>query len=160
LVIAAAQNQVWDDSAFVKLSAGSLANVTSIQLMVSEQNSGGTNLGNDLGPTFTPGSGALGSSRQSYSFTVASATAAFIRPGILIQFPSGVAVNFTLRIGWPQIELGAFVTSPILTTNAAATRPIDVIVLASQPSYGANYSIFFDGVPGAPTATAINQWCI
>jgi len=41
--------------------------------------------------------------------------------------PLGVSVDFTVRIGWPQMELGSVATSPIRTTTAAATRNADVI---------------------------------
>jgi hypothetical protein len=39
-----------------------------------------------------------------------------------MKYTNGLAVDITLRIGLPQLELGAFATSPILTTAAAATR--------------------------------------
>jgi len=41
--------------------------------------------------------------------------------------PLGVSVDFTVRMGWPQMELGSVATSPIRTTTAAATRNADVI---------------------------------
>ncbi len=39
--------------------------------------------------------------------------------------------DVSIRIGWPQVELGAFPTSPIRTTNAASTRAADVITIPS-----------------------------
>jgi hypothetical protein len=64
--------------------------------------------------------------RRAGTLTIASATSAFIQPQIVVTFNSGVAIDITLRIGLPQLELGAFATSVIPTTTAAATRAADV----------------------------------
>jgi hypothetical protein len=55
----------------------------------------------------------------------------------------GVAVDITLRIGMPQLELGAFATSVIPTTTAAATRAADVAVMT-----GANFSNWYNQSEG------------
>jgi aryl-phospho-beta-D-glucosidase BglC (GH1 family) len=47
-------------------------------------------------------------------------------------------IDFTLRIGWPQTERGASVTSPIRTTNAAATRQADVVTLTGAAQTALN----------------------
>jgi hypothetical protein len=46
-------------------------------------------------------------------------------PALFFNQSSG-AIDITLRIGLPQLEQGAFATSPILTSTAAATRSADV----------------------------------
>src|SRR5262249_37063800 len=48
----------------------------------------------------------------------------------------------TLRIGWPQLELGSSVTSPIRTTNAAVTRAADVLTVTNPPPFGSAASKF------------------
>jgi hypothetical protein len=53
----------------------------------------------------------------------------------------GQAFDFTLRIGMPQRELGAFVSSPIPTTNGAITRASDALT-ANFPDIGASLTAF------------------
>jgi len=60
----------------------------------------------------------LGASRKPFIFTLAGgATTAFVQPLLGLAVTSGQAIDITLRIGWPQIEQGASVTSPISTGN-------------------------------------------
>jgi hypothetical protein len=58
------------------------------------------------------------------------------------------AVDFTIRLYAPQLELGAFATSPIITTGAAGTRGVDtafVTGLAGLPPF----TFFTEGDAGA-----------
>jgi hypothetical protein len=57
---------------------------------------------------------------------------------MVFSFTAGVATDITLRIGLPQLEQGAFATSVIPTTTAAATRAADVAVMT-----GANFSNWY-----------------
>ena len=58
-------------------------------------------------------------------------------PAILFGQTSG-AIDITIRIGLPQLEQGAFATSAIPTTTAAATRSADVASIT-----GANFSSWY-----------------
>jgi len=54
--------------------------------------------------------------------TLANASTINVRNAIDFLFPNGVAVDFTVRIAWPQLEQSSFVSTPIRTTGVSATR--------------------------------------
>lgn len=153
--IAAVVGQTWTESLFLKLQAGSLTNVTAWTIRIQEFDAGGTSLllGN---VALSAPTGTL--TRQQGTRTLTQATTAFIRPVLVIAVTSGVAVDFTLRIGWPQPEQGAYASSPIRTTSASATRAADVITLNLPPTFGSAYSLFAQGIPDAPTSYATDQY--
>jgi hypothetical protein len=88
--------------------------------------------------------------RRAGTLTIASATSAFIQPQVAISFASGVAIDITLRIGLPQLEQGAFATSVIPTTTAAATRSADVASIT-----GSNFSGWYRQDEGTVFADAL-----
>jgi hypothetical protein len=47
---------------------------------------------------------------------------------------NGATYDFTIRIGWPQMELGSVATSPIVTTGSTASRVADVVSLTGASS--------------------------
>jgi hypothetical protein len=119
-LIAAAQNQIWTGSAFFALIAGSLANL-SVSIDLDERGPGGGHLTfNVSATTIVPTATTL--PRYFNTATLSIATTAFVSPGLFLGFNNGVAINFTLRIGWPQLEQGGAATPPIRTTGAAASR--------------------------------------
>jgi hypothetical protein len=134
----------------VSIVAGSVAG-SSVALTLNQINSGGSLLaqlvGSDIAST-------LNSSLARFSFasTTNQATIAFVRPLLNLSYSSGVAIDVTLRIGLPQLEQGAFATSPIPTTTAAVTRSADVASITgsafsswysqSEGSVFANYRSF------------------
>lgn len=124
--IAAVNGQTWTNSATISLTGGSIANISSIIWQLSERDGGGALLAaisssdfkGSLTATPTPFSSAL---------TITNASTAFQIPKFLVNIGSGMVINFTLRIAAVQAELGAFATSPILTTTVAVTRNADVV---------------------------------
>jgi hypothetical protein len=141
IFVAALNGQSWTYSFFNKLVGGDLTNVGNITAVVSERDGAGAALATSTTIVVPTSSWQ----RTSTSRTFNNASTAFVLGQIGIAMASGVAVDFTLRIGWPQLELGAFVTSPIRTTTAAATRAADVVSLTSPPAFGPSFSAYGKG---------------
>lgn len=141
--IAAVQGQAWAGSAFVKLTAGSTANVAQFSLRFTERSSGGTALATGIA-NFTPAvGGALGLQRKAGAYTMANASTAFVQPSVAFS-PTIGAVDFTLRIGWPQWEQVASATSPLRTTTAAVARSADAATLTVPAGYFQAFYTFDD----------------
>jgi hypothetical protein len=159
--IAASVSQNWGASVFVTLIGGSVTGIGStFSIDIAERDAGGAALTNG-GTNYTPAAGALGQSRWTTTRTLSNASTAFVIPRILISgITAGIAVDFTLRIGWPQLELGASVTSPIRTTSAAVTRAGDVVTLTSPGVFGSAYSLYAKGTPQAPVGYNNDQGLI
>jgi hypothetical protein len=129
--IVAAAAQVWSFSSFVRMTAGSTANINSFSLNMQPYDSTPATLGGTLGGvTFTPTGAGLGIQRILSGSATMPASTAFVLPQIFFSVTSGAVVDITLRIGAPQCELGSFATYPILPvagTPAATTRNADVV---------------------------------
>jgi hypothetical protein len=129
--IVAAQNQTWTSSLYVSMVAGSTSGVASFELNIVERDSSGNVLGNN-GTTFTP---TATRSRFSHTRTMASASTGRVTDRIRLTVNDGQTYNLTLRIAAPQLEQGAFPTSYIPTTTAAATRSADSAVVTPISSF-------------------------
>lgn len=148
---AATSGQTWVLSTFLAIVGGSLNNISTIQIRQTGRTSAGAVsevlAGSDIKASLTS---TL--QRFSQSGTYVNATTAFAQPTAAnIFFASGVTIDITLRIGMPQLELGAFATSPIPTTTAAATRAADVAVMT-----GANFSNWYSQAQGSVYGEFIN----
>jgi hypothetical protein len=86
----------------------------------------------------------LSAFRPSVTVALTNVNTTAIRPQLLLTYSIGEAIDITLRIGLPQLEQGAFATSAILTTTAAATRAADVAVMQ-----GANFSNWYNQAEGS-----------
>jgi hypothetical protein len=123
--VAALNGQTWTSSLFNKLASGSLSGVTEIRLATSQRDGSG----NDLGSAYNVFAPSATMTRSTHTLTNSSASTAFELT--YVQFVlSGAAIDFTIRLGLPQLEQGAFATSPIPTTTAAATRAADVALVS------------------------------
>lgn len=150
--VAASAGQTWAGSMFVALVGGSLTNVSATFGPV-EYDAGGVFVAGN----FTAVSPTSTLTRFASIRTLTGGTTAFVSNALFFSYASGVAIDITLRIGWPQLELGAFATSPIRTTSAAATRAADAITVTSPPAFGSAYTLFAQAVPLAPSAYGTAQ---
>jgi len=144
--VAVSSGQTWTVSTYCRMVGGSTANISTVNLNIAGLTSGGagtTDTGNtSLLPFLSEAS--LRSTRASRALTFADATTAFARSQVVAGFSVGAAIDITLRIGLPQLEQGAFATSVIPTTTAAATRAADVAVMT-----GANFSNWYRADEGS-----------
>ena len=145
--IAAASGQTWTESVFIKLQAGSFSGTSTTLSLLGTDGTAGTE--NFSSPFITSTPTNLQNGRLSVTATFASASTTRAQPRVRIGFTVGVAFDITLRIGLPQLEQGAFATSPILTTTAAATRSADVPSIT-----GANFSSWYNQTEGTMFANA------
>lgn len=123
--ISASNGQTWAQTAYLKLQAGSLTGIPTLYIQQDERSSVGYLRTNASSP-LTITSAALATQRYGFTATLTGGvTVANLIPYILFNL-SGVAIDITLRIGLPQLELGAFATSVIPTTVAQVTRNPDV----------------------------------
>lgn len=141
--IVAADTQTWTGSQYNKLSAGSLSNVT-ISNRVQYRTVAGANVATS-DTAFVPTSAGLATQRNITTFTASGGTIERVTSGLLLTI-TGVA-DFTLRIGMPQLELGAFATSVISTSTVAVTRAADIASIT-----GANFTSFWNATQGTIVA--------
>jgi hypothetical protein len=163
----ASVGQTWTQSVFVYLISGSFTNITQIAFDVVEINSVGSSLAAGGSFTILPNTtGPLKDRRLAGTRTLSNATVSFVGQRLVLTAPSGVAIDITLRIGLPQLELGAFATSVIPTTVATATRNADVASMT-----GTNFSSWFNQSEGTvvciaqryaliPSTAFANLWAI
>lgn len=119
--IIASNGQIWTSSFYVKL-------IDSTQLPVSfgnyiyERTSAGayvTEGNQSISPTSTL-------QRFTYTRTLnGGATVGAVYNALGMVLTNGNSYNFTIRVYQPQMELGAFATTPIFTSGATATRVAD-----------------------------------
>ena len=117
----AANGQSWTASSWLALVGGSTSGLTVIQRVTGRSAVGGFLENTDT-------TVALSSTLTRYvaSITMANALTLRVSSDIVLSYSSGAAIDITLRIGLPQLEQGATVSSVIPTTTAAATRSADV----------------------------------
>lgn len=152
--IPATPGQVWTGSLFVQLLSGSLTtNITAFDITIREYDSGSAFLRQTLATI--QGAGAA-VQRISVSATMGASTA-FVQLGLRPTYLAA-AINYNVGFGWPQLELGASATSPIRTTNAAATRAADVVTLTSPGVFGSAYTLYAKATPQAPNPYTLPQY--
>jgi hypothetical protein len=145
----ASQNQVWTVSMYRRLMAGSFNGLTPTitNIFLNSYTAVGTfdaASTSQVRSEATPTSAALNTQRSTLTGTLSSATTARVNAGMFFSIANGAAIDITLRIGLPQLELGAFATSVIPTTTTALTRSADVAsVTTLSPWFNASEGTLF-----------------
>ena len=129
--IVATSGQVWTNSAYLKSIAAPNPYAT-IRLGMVDRNVSGTYIiagqSSDLTLTSTL-------TRFSLTRTLSSgSTVARVQPNVAFGLVSGTAYNFTVRIGYPQMELSPVATSVIPTTAGTGSRSADTISVTGAVS--------------------------
>lgn len=131
-IVAAANGQTWTGSAYIAIVGGSATNVSSLTLVTNVLDGGGAVLTQQT-QTLTLSAALL---RYSVTGAIATASAAYVRPLVGINYAAGMAVDITLRIALPQLEQGASASSVIRTTGSAATRAAETLTISGLSGYG------------------------
>ena len=123
-VIAALVGQNWVASCYLQIVAQPNPPVNYV-LAMREFSSGGTFLGVFQGSALSISTTSF--NRFSFTRALNQATVAFVHPSLFFTLVNGQYYDFTIRIGYPQMEQGSVPTSVIHTTTAAVTRSEDQI---------------------------------
>jgi len=133
-------------SVWLSLVGGSTSNIASVTLRtVSYLGAAYVSEGNaalSITPTLT---------RFAFNNYTTAATSDRVLPAVSVNVAAAGAIDITLRIGLPQLEQGAFATSVIPTSTAAATRSADVASIT-----GANFSSWYRQDEGTVFADVVS----
>jgi hypothetical protein len=136
---AAASGQAWTGSFYARLVSGS---ATTAYPNVIGNTAAGAYVENSIGP----GTALTGSTqRLTNTRTFVGATVGSAVLGLAFATAAGATVDFTVRLYAPQLELGAFATSPIITTAAAGTRGADAVSLPYAFAFGQEATLILEG---------------
>jgi hypothetical protein len=125
----AAQSQTWTQSCYLRLISGAVSGpgfASSLALVLF----GAPSFNDNSSASIASVTGAkLSSQRFTTTRTFANATTTAASPRIVFTVAIDGTIDFTLRIGLPQLEQGATASTPIPTTTAAVTRTADSAVI-------------------------------
>jgi hypothetical protein len=131
--VAAAAGQSWTCAVNVALVAGSIPSGGNLRLRMQER-------GDTSSPATDVGFGAaVAAQRVACTRLLTAGGTTSIVPSVLAYVPSGVALNFTLRVSLPQLEQAGFATTPVLPPaggRVAQARAADQILCQPAGGYG------------------------
>jgi hypothetical protein len=148
--VTASNGQAWAHSAFVKLQAGSFSGTSTILSMLGTNGITGVQSFTDV--PITNVSTRLSGCRFFGSGVMNNATITHAQHRVRIGYTIGVPIDITLRIGLPQLELGASASSPIPTFGTAVTRSADNLSMTDMSWYSASGGVLYCDAE-KPTAT-------
>ena len=123
-IIAASVGQNWVASCYLQIIAQPNPPVNYV-LAMREFSSGGTFLGVFQGSALSISTTSF--NRFSFTRALNQATVAFVHPSLFFTLVNGQTYDFTIRIGYPQMEQSSVATSVIPTTTGSVTRNADAI---------------------------------
>ena len=148
--IVATQGQTWTATEYVRAVAGSTTNLSGISMSIADESAAGVYLNSsqrDYSSTTLFSYTQVTQNRLTYTRTLANALTARVLQSLILFSTPGGAVDITLRIAAPQMELGASASTYIPTTTAAVTRAADVGYY-TIPSLSTAYSLAAVGTFG------------
>lgn len=157
--VTASAGQTWTASMFCRLHAGALTGVN-MRHEVPRFTAGYVG-SNTL--SFTPTGAALGTQRYTYTTTVNDVGLTAINYDLQVFIAtSGTVVDFTVDVGWPQLELASFASPPILPqpgTLAASTKGHDLInaVMGDFGIVAPVCTLIWSGVLGQTPPSGVSQ---
>ena len=135
--VSSSNGQTWTLSAYVQIVGGTTSGISAFRLAWEERST--VFLAVVAGNSFTPQSGGIfAGSRVPFTGVNGNAATTFIKPYFQVTPTNGAAIDITLRIGLPQLELGATASSPILTYGTAVTRSADSLSVTNLAATGFN----------------------
>lgn len=129
--ITASAGQAWSLSLFLRLTAGAWP-AGSVQMRMRFAQADGTLVSLPSIDSKAVNGAALRTQRQGLTQTAPASTER-ITGGFYVIVANNEAVSFRVRIGLPQLEQGASVSSPIKTSSGAVTRALDGLWLPVTP---------------------------
>jgi hypothetical protein len=117
--IPAVYGQTWTNSWFMYYKAAA-APPTGFTPYVFTFKADGSTFVSVYNSTPTMPSGPLGTTRSSYSYTIMEALVGTQVPVFNFNLNSGSSYNFTIRVGWTQLELNPNLTSSVASATVAS----------------------------------------
>jgi hypothetical protein len=140
----AATAQTWTNSLYWKLVGGTTTGVNSWQIGVIESTSGGGFVGGAFYTQTPPTSASLITQRPAATRTLSGgATVGQVSMAVAANVSGRTVIDFTIRLGMPQMEQGSFVTSVIPTVASTVTRSAD-----NAQMTGTNFSSWYNQSEG------------
>lgn len=121
--IAAATAQQWTQSYFLREVGGSQTNIAAIYSQANAYTSASAYVNTPLFLAETVTTAALSTQRKSRTYSLSGGTIAYVTPFIKVITAATGAVDFTLRIGLPQLQMGSEATPAIRTSGSAVYLP-------------------------------------
>lgn len=124
----AVAGQIYTESLYVRLVGGTLGNVQALSMGAQMNVIGGGTFTGIYTQAITPTTAALSTQRVICTTAALPATSTEVDPYFVFDVAGAGAVDLTIRIGAPQLELGSVATSiilPVAGTPAVSTRASD-----------------------------------
>lgn len=127
-------------SLYTKLLSGAIPASGSVQFKIRYNHSTGST---DINGAYGDSSFVADKLRANRLLTTGATSSTSTGAGQLLMvfnYSAGTAIDFSVRLGLPQLEAGSGPTTPILTNSSAVTRAADAIGMSIQQP-NADYSV-------------------